>query len=90
MSVQRKKSAADSLTAYVAGFVASTRYEDVPESVVLLGKKSILDGLGLALAGSVAKSGDLVRRHLTSLGFSDGGATVIGSALRVPMISSSL
>jgi hypothetical protein len=29
-----------------------------------LGKKSILDGLGLALSGSVSKSGEYVRRHL--------------------------
>ena len=48
---------AESLTAYVADFVASTRLADIPAPVLELGKKSILDGLGLALAGSVAKSG---------------------------------
>ena len=40
----------DSLTAYVADFVTATATGDVPDDVVALGKKSILDGLGLALA----------------------------------------
>ncbi len=48
---------AGSLTAYVAGFAASTRFAGIPGDVVELGKKSILDGLGLVLAGSVAESG---------------------------------
>jgi 2-methylcitrate dehydratase PrpD len=75
---------AGSLTAYVAEFAASTRFAGIPDGVVELGKKSILDGLGLALAGSVAKSGGLVRRHLQGLGCTGGSATVIGTALRVP------
>jgi 2-methylcitrate dehydratase PrpD len=49
-----------------------------------LGKKSILDGLGLALAGSVAKSGDLVRRHLQGLGCSGGATSIIGTPMRAP------
>jgi 2-methylcitrate dehydratase PrpD len=74
----------DSLTAHVADFITSTRYADIPPEVVALGKKSILDGCGLALAGSVAKSGDLIRRHLQSLGCGSGTASIIGTALRVP------
>ena len=50
-----------SLTAYVADFIASVSYDRLPEDVLALGKKSILDGLGLALAGSVADSGRIVR-----------------------------
>jgi 2-methylcitrate dehydratase PrpD len=72
-----------SLTRYVAKFVRETRYEDIPGGVIELGKKSILDGLGLALAGSVARSGDYVRRHLASLNLGPGPATVIGSAIKV-------
>ena len=56
-----------SLTAYVAEFAASTRFAGIPGDVLGLGKKSILDGLGLALAGSVAKSGGIIRRHLQGL-----------------------
>ncbi len=79
-----ERAGAGSLTGYVADFVASTRLASIPAEVVALGKKSILDGLGLALAGSVAKSGGIVRRHLQGLGFSGGTASVIGSPLRVP------
>ncbi len=84
MTADRVQTEAESLTAYVAEFIASTRYADLPGEVVQLGKKSILDGLGLALAGSVAKSGELVRRHLQSLGCARGAAGVIGTPLRVP------
>ena len=71
-------------TRHVVEFVRGIRLSDIPEQVIALGKKSILDGLGLALSGSVAKSGELVRRHLLSLGFADGPATVIGSDLKLP------
>jgi 2-methylcitrate dehydratase PrpD len=71
------------LTKYVAGFVADAKPSDLPETVVALGKKSILDGLGLALSGSVAQSGALVRRHLDDLGLASGAATVIGMSRKV-------
>src|SRR6267378_6024526 len=44
------------VTAYVASFVVSTGYEAIPRDVIELGKKSILDGFGLALAGSRAET----------------------------------
>jgi 2-methylcitrate dehydratase PrpD len=84
MTEQRVAAEPGSLTAYVADFVASTKYSDIPKDVVHLGKKSILDGLGLALAGSVAKSGELVRRHLQGLGCAGGVASIIGTPMRVP------
>ncbi len=84
MSAERVAAEPRSLTAYVAGFITSTKYSDIPKDVVDLGKKSILDGLGLAVAGSVAKSGELVRRHLQGLRCASGVASVIGSDLRVP------
>ena len=71
------------LTEYVARFVANSKYEDLPADVVEVGRKSILDGLGLALSGSVAASGDKVRRYLEALNLS-GEATVIGSPMQVP------
>lgn len=71
------------LTKYVAEFVVRTKVEDLPSDVIELGKKSILDGFGLALSGSVAKSGELVRRHLDDLGLDEGAATVIGGGRKV-------
>jgi 2-methylcitrate dehydratase PrpD len=72
------------LTLEVAEFVARTRYEQLPIQLVELGKKSMLDSLGLALSGSVADSGKISRAYLDELGFSKHIATVIGSATKVP------
>ncbi|RFC69367.1 MULTISPECIES: MmgE/PrpD family protein [Mesorhizobium] len=71
------------LTKYVAEFIVNARVEDLSSEVVEVGKKSILDGFGLALSGSVAKSGELVRQHLDDLGLAEGGATVIGGGRKV-------
>jgi 2-methylcitrate dehydratase PrpD len=71
---------APGLTDYVGRFVGTTKYEDIPGEVVELGKKSILDGLGLALAGSRAQTGTLCRQYLEKIGVCDGKSTIIGSA----------
>lgn len=74
-----------SLTAYVARFITETKASRIPADVMHLGKRSILDGLGLALAGNAAKSGNLVRQYLKTLGCpTDKGCTVIGTPLKVP------
>lgn len=72
------------LTQYVADFIVKTRYEDIPREVLALGRKSILDGFGLALAGSVSQMGPLVRKYLATLGAGEMRASVIGSAMKVP------
>jgi len=84
------------LTRDVARFIVDTRYADLSEEVIELGKKSILDGIGLALAGSIAESGEIAHAYLHKLGLtnglssglssgpSSGPATVIGTALHVP------
>jgi 2-methylcitrate dehydratase PrpD len=74
-----------SLTADVARFIVDTKSRRVPSDVMHLGKRSILDGIGLALAGNAAESGRLVRAYLTKLGCSStGGCTVIGTSLKLP------
>jgi 2-methylcitrate dehydratase PrpD len=73
------------LTRRFASFIVQGRYADLPKDVVELGKKSILDGLGLALVGSVARSGQITRAYLESLGVTHGDATVIGSSMKCPM-----
>jgi 2-methylcitrate dehydratase PrpD len=70
------------LTDYVAKFISTTSYEDIPAEVVELGKKSILDGLGLALAGSRAATGMICRKYLQTLGVCGGKSVVIGSNIR--------
>src|SRR6202167_5528466 len=76
------------VTSCVADFIINTRYPDLPPDVIELAKKSILDGIGLALCGSVAKSGEIIRDYLHSNGLVSTGphsATVIGSSLRAPV-----
>ncbi len=70
------------LTRSVAEFVVKTKYDDIPPDVIELGKKSILDGLGLALAGSTAQSGPISRKYIQSLGLGAGKSTVIGTSLK--------
>jgi 2-methylcitrate dehydratase PrpD len=68
------------LTEYVASFIVNTTYGDIPADVIELGKKSILDGFGLALAGTKAESGPLALAYLDSLGSQGGEALLIGTA----------
>jgi 2-methylcitrate dehydratase PrpD len=84
MSAERVTAGSGSLTAYAADFISAMRFHGIPPDVVELGKKSILDGLGLALAGSVAKSGALLRRHLAGLGVTKTTCAVLGTSLRMP------
>src|SRR5947209_11699304 len=72
------------LTARVADFVVKTRLSDIPTTTLELGKKSILDGLGLALSGSKAETAGLVQQYVTNLGCGSGGASVLGSAVKMP------
>lgn len=71
------------LTRYLAEFICNTQLGDLSADVVALGKKSILDGLGLALSGGATHCGGLVRQHLADLNLGAGPATVIGTHLKV-------
>lgn len=71
------------LTDEVAAFITDTQFSDLADDLVELGKKSILDGLGLALSGTVAKSGELMAAYLSSMALS-GPASVLGTRLKVP------
>ena len=50
-----------SLTDYVAGFVVATRANDISDDVMHLGTRSVIDGLGLALAGAASQTGVITR-----------------------------
>jgi 2-methylcitrate dehydratase PrpD len=73
------------LTEYTIEFVMKTRYEDLPQDVIELGKKSILDSIGLALAGTRNDTAALVHRYVESLGCRKDDATVIGTSKRYPI-----
>jgi 2-methylcitrate dehydratase PrpD len=71
------------LTRYVAEFIQGTQLKDLPQDVLDLGRKHILDGIGLALSGGASESGRLVRQHLGELALGAGPATVIGTRLKI-------
>ena len=72
----------EGLSREVAAFISNTKFADIPEDVLELGKKSILDALGLAFSGSVAETGRLSRAYLQSLNLSRTEATVMGTAIK--------
>ena len=59
---------APGLTKYVSEFIVNTKYEDIPANVIELGKKTILDGFGLALAGSASTRARSSGEYIDSLG----------------------
>ena len=71
------------LTRQVANFAARTTYADLPAEVIALGKKSLLDSIGLALCGSRSEVVRLARAYIATLRLPEGGATVIGSARKL-------
>jgi 2-methylcitrate dehydratase PrpD len=71
------------LTRHVAEFVLNLKYEDIPPDVVSLGKKSILDGFGLALAGSMSEAGAISRKYAGNFGSSRENSTLIGGSTKV-------
>ena len=74
----------EKLTARVAEFVVKTQLSDIPNETIELGKKSILDGLGLALSGSKAETAALVQKYVKDLGCGAGGASVLGFGVKMP------
>ena len=60
-----------------------TKFKSIPKEVVELAKKHILDGFGLALSGSVARTGNYLFAHIKKSS-AKGKATVIGSKMKVP------
>jgi 2-methylcitrate dehydratase PrpD len=70
------------LTKYVVEFVQNLKFEDIPPEIAAQSKTFILDGFGLALAGSMAQSGPISRAYVQSLGPMNATSTVIGTSLR--------
>jgi 2-methylcitrate dehydratase PrpD len=74
----------DNLTEQVANFVLNTSYESIPADVIELGKKSILDAIGLALYGATDETWKILDEYL--MPFRGGGrtTTVIGTNVHLP------
>lgn len=64
-------------TGAVVDFVVDTRLNKMPEDLIAEGKRCIVDGLGVMLAGSAAESSRVLRSYVRTIGGA-GEATTIG------------
>jgi 2-methylcitrate dehydratase PrpD len=77
------------LTQEVASFVAKTRYREIPHEVVQLGRGFILDGLGVALAGSTDECSRIVQAQIRQI---DGRqeSSILGTSISAPVAKAAL
>ena len=79
------EAAADSSAAF-AEFLAEIRFRDLPEEVVQVSRRGIVDTIGVILAGSGTESVAAILRMLTRWGGTPE-AGVFGSSLRLPAVA---
>ena len=72
------------VTASASRFITGAHLDDVPEDVRRAGRHSILDGIGLALAGSRSSAVEIARAEISAYGIPMGPASVLGGSLRLP------
>ena len=70
-------------TQEVANFVARTSYRDIPKDVMQLARGFILDGLGVALAGSTDECSRIVQRQIRQAG-GRRDCSILGTSLMAP------
>ena len=72
------------VTAEVARFITHIELGSIPAGVRHLACRSILDGVGLAIAGSKSRASLIARDEITRYGDLSADASVLGADLRVP------
>ena len=72
------------LTSEVSAFVAGVSLDSVPLEVTAAAKRSVLDGLGLAVAGSRSQPSRVCREQIASYLCTAGEAAALGTSLRIP------
>jgi 2-methylcitrate dehydratase PrpD len=77
------------LTREVANYVSKVSYKDIPPEVTRLARGFILDGLGVALAGSIDECSRIVQNHIKQMGGREDCA-VLGTALSAPAAKAAL
>jgi 2-methylcitrate dehydratase PrpD len=71
------------LTQEIANHVFKVSYKNIPRDVIGLARGFILDGLGVALAGSTDECSRIVQAHIREIGGKEE-STVLGTPLAVP------
>lgn len=69
------------ITHNIVDFIIGTNYKNIPEGIIDLAKRAILDNLGVALAGASYLIGEILNSHLLEAGGKEE-STVIGLALK--------
>ena len=77
------------LTQQVADYVFNVSYRKIPKEVVGLARGFILDGLGVALAGSTDNCSRILRAHLREMG-GKADCAVLGTGLFLPPAKAAL
>src|ERR1051325_10637537 len=77
------------ITQEIASYVAGTRYRDIPADVIQLARGFILDGLGVALAGSTDECARIVQRQIRQTGGS-AECSVVGTSVLAPAAKAAL
>jgi 2-methylcitrate dehydratase PrpD len=67
-------------TAEAVAFIRKTTFRDCPAEAVAIGKRCIIDGLGVTLAGTTTDGSTILRDYVRSSGLGTGEATVFGAA----------
>ena len=74
-----------SLTREVSDFIGEVTARDVPQAVMHLAKRSVLDGIGLAVAGSRSAPAGIGLHEIESYGALAEQASVLGTDARLPV-----
>jgi aconitate decarboxylase len=70
-------------TLKAAQFAADLVYEDIPEDVLHFAKRSILDGIGCAVRGTMMEAGQRILEYVAACGSDGDEATIWGTGQKV-------
>ena len=85
MSVEAPTSTQEiALTSEVVAFVRGSQLSDVSERAMHAAKRSLLDGLGLAVAGSRTGCSRIAQRMIATYGCSGTESSVLGTNVKLP------
>ena len=73
------------VTDEISKFIFETKINDIPMDAITASKKSILDGIGLAISGLHSEAGSIAFKYLNNLGLPSGPASAIGANKKWPM-----
>jgi 2-methylcitrate dehydratase PrpD len=91
-----KKPFPSGISAAVAGFIATTSFDEIPDQAIAAAKRCLIDGLGVMLAGATVRGSEILREYISSVGppgrdREAGEATVLGpERLRAPAAQAAL